>query len=60
MHLRTLIQEFVDFLNTQSYMDVGFTIQILPNSSVLINLEYKLEDLEQDEEVLGHLDILTS
>ena len=58
MHLRILIQELVDFLNTQSYLDIGFTIQILPNSSVLINLEYKVEG--EDSETLSNLDILTS
>ena len=54
VHLRMVLQELVDFLNTQSFIDVGFFIQILDNA-VYIELDYRLS-----EQTLADLDILTS
>ena len=61
-NLRNQIAELVDFLNTQSYLDVGFNIQVLPNSSVVVDIEYRLDpkDKSSSEETLSNLDILTS
>jgi hypothetical protein len=55
MNLRILLQELVDFLNTMSYTDVGFFIQVLPNRSIQVELDYLV-----GAETLVNLDILTS
>ena len=55
----------IDFLNTQSLLDIGFNIQILPNSLLLITLQYSIDlsdpkKVEDSEETLMNLDALTS
>ena len=61
-NLRSSIAELIEFLNTQSYLDIGFNIQILPNSSTLVELEYRLDplDLQGRDDTLSNLDCLTS
>merc|ERR1711990_1201843 len=55
------ISDLLDFLNTQSLLDIGFNIQILPNSSILVTLFYNIDqDSEDSEETLIFLDKLTS
>ena len=56
-----LLRELVDFLNTMSYTDVGFEIQILPNGSIRVDLEYRLSEASDNSAtILDNLDILTS
>ena len=55
MQVRGYLNSLVEFLDTQSYNDVGLVIQVLPNS---LRTDIELNDV--DEETLKRLDTLTS